>query len=139
MSLMTKPKWVYLMGQKYDKIKLRKDFLKGNPIFAPVIANIEKSLENEDSEIVIFFPDCNLSDLHDLIKYLTLETPQRLEKINCSLDKILSLLKKHTEDPEEVVNKVEVPTDDWMLLVNGKTGSFRVCFLTTITFRFPKD
>lgn len=83
MSLVTEEtnKWVYLMGQKCEKIKLKKDFLKANNIFAPVISNIEKSLDNEDTQIVIFFPDSNINDLHGLIKYLTVENPQKLEKV----------------------------------------------------------
>lgn len=74
-------KWVYLMAQKCEKIKLKKDFLKSHQIFAPIINNIEKSIENENAEIVIFLPDCNLNDLHNLIKYLTIEDPVKLEKV----------------------------------------------------------
>lgn len=87
MSLVAKDsmKWVYLMAQKCEKIKLKKTFLEQNNIFAPVIRNIEKSLDNEDSEIVIFLPDCKLSDLHDLVKFLTYTNENKSLKVCCLL------------------------------------------------------
>ncbi|XP_063706445.1 uncharacterized protein LOC134835498 [Culicoides brevitarsis] len=112
-------KWVYLMAQKCEKIKLKKNFLEANKVFAPILKNIEKSLDNEDSQIVIFLPDCRLNDLHNLVKFLTYTNENKSMPISCSLERLLTKLTANGErDSEDVVNKVELPTDEWIELAN---------------------
>lgn len=80
MSTEEEDKWVYLMAQKYEKIKFKRNILKANKIFAPIISNIEKSIENKNAEIVIFLP-LNFNDLHNLLSYLTTENPMKLKEV----------------------------------------------------------
>lgn len=74
------------MAQKYEKIKFKRDFLMQNKTFAPVITNIERSINNQNAEIIIFLPDCTMEDLVNLFKYMTIKSnPPKLKEVGLTI------------------------------------------------------
>lgn len=84
-----KNKWVYLMGQNYQKIKFEKYVLESNKVFQSIIREIEENLD-EKCSLVIFLPDVKLEQLEELVKYVANESSLKLQEV-CGQFRFLNL------------------------------------------------
>ncbi|XP_063705492.1 uncharacterized protein LOC134834676 isoform X2 [Culicoides brevitarsis] len=114
------PEFVYLMGKNYQKIKFPKHILECNKIFRTIIREIELNLE-EKCSIVIFLPTVKIAELQELVKFVAQESSQALKTVNRDLERILLKLQliAGLKDPEEVAENVELPSEEWLKIVDN--------------------